>query len=281
MTSVAIIGAGELGGAVAHALASREAISRIVLIDPAASAAAGKALDIQQMGAITGAHTQLRGTADLSEALGCAGLIVADQFRTDAGEWRGPEGLEQLRRVASMLRDTPVILAGADQTDLLAQGIDAGIPRRRMIGSAPEAFASALRAIVALEARCAPFEVMLSVLGTPPDGFVVPWSEAGIGGYALTRVLTPVQLSRVEGRAGRLWPPRPYALGLAAAMVTEGVLQSGRRAYNVLAMLDGELGIRGRVSAVPAFLDAAGLAGFREPSLSVRERVQFETALGG
>ena len=64
-------------------------------------------------------------------------------------------------------------------------------------------------------------------------------------------------------------------------MVTEGLLQSGRRAYNVLAMLDGELGVRGRVSAVPAFLDAGGLAGLREPSLSVRERVQFETALGG
>lgn len=279
---MAIIGAGELGGAVAHALASREAISHIVLIDPAASAAAGKALDIQQMGAITGAHTQLRGTADLSEALGCVGLIVADQFRTNAGEWRGAEGLEQLRTIASMLRDAPVVLAGADQTDLLAQGVrETGIARRRILGSAPEAFASALRAIVALEARCAPFEVMLSVLGAPPDGFVVPWSEAGIGGYALTRVLTPVQLSRVEGRAGRLWPPRPYALGLAAAMVTEGLLQSGRRAYNVLAMLDGELGVRGRVSAVPAFLDAGGLAGLREPSLSVRERVQFETALGG
>ena len=277
---MAIIGAGELGGAVAHALASREAISRILLVDAAASAAAGKALDIQQMGAITGTHARLRGTADPTEALGCRVLIIADRFGGEAGEWRGAEGLAELRTLAAMHRDVPVVLAGAHQAELLAQSVgDGAVARTRILGSAPEAFASALRAIVALDARCAPSEVTLSVLGTPPDGFVVPWSEAGIGGYALTRVLTPVQLSRIEARAGRLWPPRPYALALAAAMVTEGLLRSARRAYNVLAMLDGELGVRNRVSAVPAFLDPCGLAGLREPSLSVRERVQFETAV--
>ena len=50
--------------------AAREAVGRVVLIDAAGSAAAGKALDIQQMGAITGFATQLRGSSDITDAIG-------------------------------------------------------------------------------------------------------------------------------------------------------------------------------------------------------------------
>ena len=94
-----------------------------------------------------------------------------------------------------------------------------------------------------------------------------------------SRVLTPVQLGRVEARVARLWPPRPYALGLAAATVTEGMLRSARRTFNVLALLDGEHGVRGRVGTVPAFFDSGGITALREPSLSSRERVRLDTFL--
>ena len=56
--------------------------------------------------------------------------------------------------------------------------------------------------MVALEAQCSPTEIGLTLLGAPPRGFVVPWSEASIGGHALERVLTQVQLSRIEGTCG-------------------------------------------------------------------------------
>jgi malate/lactate dehydrogenase len=157
---------------------------------------------------------------------------------------------------------------------------EVSIPRARLIGSAPEALASAITAIVAMEARCAPGEVRLTVLGTPPNGFVVPWSEASIGGYALDRVLSQVQLSRIEARAARLWPPGPYTLGTAAARVVEALAGSSRRSFSVLTVLGGEFGVRNRVGAVPAHLSARGIVHTRVPALSTRERVQLETALG-
>ena len=52
MHTVAIIGAGELGGALARTLATRDAVSRIVLVDEAGNVAAGKALDIRQTGPV-------------------------------------------------------------------------------------------------------------------------------------------------------------------------------------------------------------------------------------
>jgi malate dehydrogenase len=280
MTTVAIIGAGELGGAVAHALASRDRVATLRLIDAAAAAAAGKALDIQQMGAIDGFHTRLDGTADESRATGCGVCVIADRFGKTSGEWQGDEGLAMLTRLAPYLGDAPVVFAGASQADLLlAAARDVRLPRRRLIGSAAEAFASAVCAVVAIEARCSPRDVAVTVLGAP-GSFVVPWTEASIGGYALDRVLTPVQLTRIEARAARLWPPGAYTLGMAAARIVEAVVEASRDSHSVLTVLAGEFDVKDRVGALPVLLASHGIAHRRVPTLSTKERVLLETGLG-
>jgi malate/lactate dehydrogenase len=106
----------------------------------------------------------------------------------------------------------------------------------------------------------------------------VPWSEASIGGYALERVLTRVQLSRLEQRLARLWPPGPYALGLAAARVAEAIASPSRRTFTVLTVLSGEFGVRGLVGAIPAQLSSRGVESVRVPTLNTRERVQLGNA---
>ena len=281
MSTVAIIGAGDLGGATAQALATSDCVGRVLLVDPAAAVAAGKALDILQSGAVTGFHTCLEGTDELSRAAGCAVCVIADRAGQTPREWQGDEGLSMLARLAPSLEEAPIVFAGVEQAELIAHSWrEMRTPRERLIGSSPEALVSALAAIVAVEARCSAGEVNLTVVGVPPRGFVVPWSEASIGGYALDRVLAPVQRTRIEARAARVWPPGPYALGAAAARVTEAVRLSSRRSFSVLTPFGGELGLRDRVGALPAQLASYGIAHIRVPTLSPRERVQLETALG-
>ena len=280
MTTVAIIGAGDLGGAAAQALAARDRVGRVLLVDAAGQAAAGKALDIQPAGPVEGYHTRLEGTSDDSRVTGCQACIIADRFGPKA-EWQGDEALAMVTRLAASLGDAPMVFAGATHAELIEKlSSEAHLPRERLIGSAPEALVSAVSAIVAMEARCSSTEVSLTVLGVPPSGFVVPWSEASIGGYGLDRVLSQVQRARVEARAARLWPPGPYALGAAAARVTEAVLHSARRSFSVLTPLGGEFGVRGRVGSLPALLSSRGIVHVRVPDLTTRERVQLETALG-
>jgi malate dehydrogenase len=289
MASVAIIGAGGLGGAVAEALAARDRIRRVVVVDAAAGVAAGKALDIQQSGAVGGSHVRLEGTDELSHVTGVSACVIADRYAPPERaasdphhhEWTGDEGLALLRRLLPLTENVPLIFAGATQAGLLAAAHrEQHVGRARLIGSAPEAFASAMRSMVALEAGCSPTEVSLAVLGLPPSGLVVPWSEAAIGGFALERTLTPVHLSRLEARAVRLWPPGPFALGMAAARAAEAIVTSSRRALSVLTVLDGEYGVRHRPGSMPARLDAGGVASVRVPALSTRERVLVESALG-
>ncbi|MBI2188048.1 MAG: hypothetical protein HYU37_13175 [Acidobacteria bacterium] len=306
MTTVAIVGAGEIGGSTAQALASSDCIGRLLLIDPNGAAAAGKALDLRQAGAIVRSHVRLDGTDDVTRAAGCDVCVIADRFGRaerakeilagnqprgltlpaeplagSGGEWRGEEGLALIRQLAPYFGRAPIVLAGALQTELLAAAAtELGIERARLIGSSPEAFASAAAAIVAMVAHCSPREVLLTVLGTPPAGLVIPWSEASIGGYSLQQVLTPVQLRDVDARVTRLWPPGPYALGAAAARLVTAILCASRRTLSVLTQLGGEFGVRSRPGCLPARVGPHGIAATRVPELTTRERVQVLTALG-
>jgi malate/lactate dehydrogenase len=195
-------------------------------------------------------------------------------------EWHGDEAVTMITRLTPYLGEAPLVFAGAMQAGALLGAVrDAALPRRRVLGSAPEAYRSAVAAIVALEARCSPREVALAVLGAP-ERFVVPWSQASIGGYALDRVLSQVQLTRIEARAAKLWPPGTYTLGLAAARVTEALLESSRQSVIVVSVLDGEFGVKHRVGAFPVLLTSRGIAHTRVPSLSTRERVLLESSLG-
>jgi len=279
--TVCIIGAGELGGAVADALARRQRVARVRIIDDAAGIASGKALDIQQAGAIAGCHARLEGTSDLSRVTGCDVCVLADRAGRPSTEWQGDEARALIQRVMPYLGAAPLVCAGSAQADAMQLAArEARLRRERVIGSAPEALAAATRAIVAMEAGCSPAEVSLTMLGAPHGGFVVPWSDASIGGYALERVLTQVQLTRIEARVPRLWPPGPFALGAAAARVTEAIIGSSRRALCVLTVLSGEFGVKGRVGTLPAVLSTSGIVQIRVPTLNTRERVRLETALG-
>jgi malate/lactate dehydrogenase len=174
------------------------------------------------------------------------------------------------------------VFAGASQSGLLAfAATEAGIDRRRLIGSAPEALVSSVVAITALEAGCSPREVMLTVLGAPPSSFVVPWSEGSIAGYPLQAMLSQVAQARVEGRLRHLWPPGPYVLGAAAARITSALVSSSRQSFSVLTQLRGEFAVRDRPGILPARLAAGGIVQTRVPELTTRERVQLQAALGG
>lgn len=280
MTTIGIVGAGDVGGAVAHALARRDRVSRVVLLDAARGVASGKALDIRQSGPVERFHTRLEGTDDVSRLIGCDVCVVADQ--AVGGEWAGDAGLAMLTRLVQQIGVAPLVAACAGAAPLMLASIqEGGIPRDRFIGSAPEAVAASARAMVAMEAGCSPSEVGLAVLGAPPAGFVVPWAEASIGGHALEHVLTQVQVTRIEARLDRLWPPGPFTLGLAAAVAVEAMLTSSRRTWSVLSLLDGEMGVRGRIGVVPALLSRSGIVHRRVPELTGRDRVRLGTALGG
>lgn len=281
VSAIVILGAGDLGGALARQLALTATPDRIVLVDDAESVAAGKALDIRQAGPVDGYATMVTGTADVSAVVGARAIIVADRHGSESEEWRDDAGLALVKRVAGLNQRAPIVCAGALQTSLVERGVsELGISRRRLFGSLGEALRSAVVGLTALEAGCAPGDVMLGVLGRPPRHLVIPWDAASVAGHALTAVLGPPALSRLEARVTRLWPPGPYTLAAAASRLVSGALLRSPHTRYVLALHDENDGPDPRAAMWPVRLGPAGIAQVLSPTLTPRDRVRLHAQLG-
>ena len=232
MLQVAIVGAGELGGAVAWALARCDLTLSVCLVDEAGQVAAGKALDIMQAGPLEGFATRVVGSNDLFAAAGASMIVLADRADRSGpiSEWQGSEGLTLLGRLREIAGERLIVCAGSTQRDLVERGVfQVGFARERLLGSAPEALASALRAFVALEANGSPGDVAVTVLGIPPSHIVVPWEQSAIGGLSISRVLDSQAIRRLSARVAPLWPPGPQALAAATIRAIEVISGRSRR----------------------------------------------------
>jgi malate dehydrogenase len=280
MATAVILGAGEIGGALARQLAATDLVSRIVIVDDLANIAAGKALDVAQSSPVDRYHTTMVGTGDVAAVVGAAVVVVADTAAQPSTEWKDEGGLALVRRVAGLNQLAPIICAGAGQAGLIERGVnELGISRMRLFGSAPEALRSAIIAIVSLEAGAAPSDISLSVLGRPSQQIIVPWDEAAIAGRTATQVLSAAQLARLDARIARLWPPAPYTLAGAATRLIRTAITKSPRLHAALVAVTRDEGTPGRSAMMPVTLQPSGIATLVAPSLSARDRVRFETTM--
>lgn len=274
MQVIAIIGAGPLGGALAHKLAARSRVAEVRLIDAEASIARGKALDILQAGPVEGFGTAVTAQGTILAASGADAVVLADS--TAGAEHAGEPALALVRQLAASGAGAPIVFAGAAQRELMSRCItELHLPPARIIGSAPMALASALRALSAVVLDASAVEISLNVVGVPPNHTVVAWQEATVSGQPLPDVMGAHEIAMLSARIGGLWPPGPYALASAAARVVEAVCSGSRRQYSCFV----DRG-RGRIAAMPVELQRGGIKRIIEPVLTSQERTALDNAVG-
>ena len=277
MREIAIIGAGELGGACAHALARRDVARTIRLVDERGNVASGKALDIAQASPVEGFATQLSGSADVIVAAGADVVMIAD--RVGGGEWIGEDAFTLLRRLVQVAGNAVILCAGTAARELIDRGVrDLKIPRARLVGSAPEALCGAAKAMVALSVNGSPRDVSLSVLGIPPAQAVIPWEDAAMAGFALTRLLDEPTRRRLDTKISALWPPGPYALAAAAAHVAAAIDGRARGLSSCFVAPAAADAAKTRTSAMPVRFGARGVTEVVMPQLTTVERVALDNA---
>jgi malate dehydrogenase len=274
MHTVAILGAGDLGGALARTLASNDVAGRIVLIDDARGVAMGKALDIRQTGPIESYDTAIEGTDDLQQASAADIVVLADRHgQAELGEeaW-----LALADRVAALAPLAPLVFAGARSHRLMTLAVtDLKLPARRLIGSAPVAAASAARALTAPALDASPVDVSIPILGLPPN-WVLAWDRACSAGAPVD--MPPHAAARVEQVLAATWPPGPYSLASAASAVVRAMLTHSRRRFCCFqAAPFGS--IRPVVFAAPVTLGPSGITSVAVPELTPRQRVALETTV--
>jgi malate dehydrogenase len=279
MTMVAIIGAGALGGALAQALAERDRVSEVRLIDPEGRIADGKALDLLQSAPVEQFSTRVTAAQTYTAAAGADAIVFADPVAT--GEIAGESGLPILRQIARLDADAPLLFAGGGARDLMTIALtELRVAPRRLVGSAPLALESSVVALTAAIADVSPADLSIGIAGVPPHHAVIGWDAATAFHQPIGSTLPAHVLSGLSARLPALWPPAPYALASAAARVAEALAHGSRRRYTCFASLDLPDVGRNVVAAVPVEIRKGGIARPLTPALSRHELTQFRNGLG-
>jgi malate dehydrogenase len=274
--TIAILGAGELGAGLAARLARRALARRVVLVDPDQDRARGLALDLRQAGALDGADTVLEGTADLRGAGVADVVVVADSPAVAAGETSPERARSLVDEWRAGLASAVLVVATADGATLVEAAVARGLPRERVLGSSPVAFAAALRRRIAVELGVGAGGVSATVCGSPPARPVIPGAALHLAGMPADR-LEPAAIRRAVASLGTR-PPGPRSLAAAAAWVVGSLQRPLPSVASATVALAGEYGHRGIALAVPARLGRGGVEEVLEWPLSPVERVAFDNA---
>ena len=267
---VAILGAGPLGGAIAHRLAERSRIGHVRLIDETAAVATGKALDIFQAGPVVASDVRVTAASDVLAAAGASVIVLADAL--EGGEWAGDRGLAVVEKMLRGGSEAAFVFAGPEQAALMERcAAKLGVAVNRLLGTAVSGVSSAVRALAGAEADVSGAEVAVALAGRPPS-LVVAWSAATIGGSAAADRLPAHRMLAISSTIARLWPPGPYAIASATAPVVEALVLGSRKRHQALAILDGELDARGIAAMLTLELGRGRILSRTVPTLSPQER---------
>ena len=278
MPTIAIIGAGSLGGGLAHALAARGRVDEVRLIDPEGRVAEGKALDILQSGPVDGFTTRVTAAPGFAAAAGTDVIVFADLVAS--GEIAGDAGLAVVRQVARFDNEAPLLFAGGLQRELMVFALaELHVRASRVIGSAPLALESAVRALTAALVDVSPADLSIGIAGVPPRDAVIGWDAATAFHQPIATVLAPHHMAALSSRLPALWPPAPYTLASAAARVAEALAHGSRRRHTCFAAVDAADVGRNVVAAVPVEIRKGGIVRTLTPALSRHELTAFENGL--
>ena len=277
MSTVAVLGAGPIGAAVAQRLAARARVREVRFIDANVSVASGKALDIMQAGPVEHYDTRVTAMGDVLAATGANVIVVADEV--DGGEWEGDRGLTMMRQLARAGTTAAIVFAGPKQIWLMETcARELKMRADKLVGTAPAAAAGAVRALAGLELGLSTVDV--TVVGRPPS-FTIAWSTATADGVLISERVPAHRLLAISDSLKRLWPPGPYAIGAATAPIAEALIDGRRRRHAALAILDGEFGARGVAAMLPLELGDGRILARVRPSLSASEGTGVFSTVSG
>jgi malate dehydrogenase len=274
---IALIGAGNIGGELAAAIARRELAREVVLFDipPKENFAKGKALDLEQCGALEGFDTRVTGTANWADCAGADVLIVT------AGIPRKP-GQDRKDLIATNL---PIIRDVADNAQkhcpnafviVISNPLDAmvyefkrrtGAPRERVVGMAGVLDSARFQLFLARAAGTSVKDVRAMVLGGHGDTMVPVTSACTINGVRASELIAKDQLDAIIQRTRQgggeivtlMGTSAYYAPALSAIAMAEAYLHDHKRLVPAAAYLQGEYGYEGFFMGVPVVIGAGGV----------------------
>jgi malate dehydrogenase len=284
---VTVVGGGNVGATCALELARRDYLE-VVLVDIVENLPQGKALDMNQMGAVTGFEPRIVGSNGYEETAGSDVVVITAGVPRKPGMSRDDLVLTNEKIVGSVTEQAAaaspdaVIIVVSNPLDAMchvAKNVS-GFSRERVFGQAGILDTARFATFIAWETGSSVKDVTALVLGGHGDQMVPVVSATTVGGVPLTKL---VASERIEGMVERtrvgggevvnlLGTSAWYAPGAAAAQMVDAVMRDEKRVLACTALLEGEYGIDGLYMGVPVRLGSSGIEEVIELELTEQER---------
>ncbi len=286
---IALIGAGNIGGELA-ALIARKELGDVVLFDipQKTDFAKGKALDLEQNGAVLGYDVSIKGTSSWADCAGADVVIITAGIPRKPGQSRDDlvaTNLPIIRSVADGAKEhcpDALVIVISNPIDAMVYEFKrrTGFPRERVIGMAGVLDSARFQLFLAREANVSVKDVRAMVLGGHGDDMVPILSACTINGVRATELISKDKLDAIIARTrkgggeivGLMGTSAYYAPASSAVAMAESYLLDQKRLLPAAVYLDGEYGYKDLYMGVPVILGGKGVEKIVELQLSAEEK---------
>ena len=300
MKNISLIGAGQIGGTLAHLIAIKE-LANVVLFDIDEGIAKGKALDIAQSLAVDGYNVKLSGTNNYEETKDSDVIIITAGVPRKPGMSRDDllgTNLKIIKQVAEGIKDTSpnaFVICITNPLDVIVMALQkySNFPKEKVIGMAGILDTSRFKHFIAEELNSEIKNVNSFVLGGHGDTMVPVPNRTTINSKPLNdfikdgsttqeRIDSIIDRTRKGGaeivkflKTGSAF----YAPAASGVAMAESYLKNQKKTLPCAACLNGEYGIKDLYVGVPVIIGEKGIEKIIELTLDADEQKSFQTSI--
>ncbi|MDP3959138.1 MAG: malate dehydrogenase [Pseudorhodobacter sp.] len=297
---IALIGAGQIGGTLAHLVAIKE-LGDVVLFDIAEGVPQGKALDIAEAGPAAGFDASLKGTSDYADIAGADVCIVTAGVPRKPGMSRDDLlgiNLKVMKSVGAGIKahaPNAFVICITNPLDAMVWALRefSGLPHEKIVGMAGVLDSGRFRHFLSVEFGVSMRDVTAFVLGGHGDTMVPLARYSTVGGVPLPDLVAMgwttqdkldaiIQRTRDGGaeivgllKTGSAF----YAPATSAIEMAEAYLKDQKRVLPCAAWVDGALGLDGLYVGAPTVIGAGGIERILDIALNPDEQAMFDKSV--
>ena len=292
---VTIVGAGNVGATCAQVLAARD-YANVVLVDIKGGLPQGKALDINQMGAVLEYEPTVTGSNSYDETAGSDVVVITAGLPRTPGMSRddlvatNEKIVKDVTEKAIAQSPDAILIVVSNPLDAMchvAKNVS-GWRKERIFGMAGILDTARFSTFIAWETQASVKDVTAMVLGGHGDQMVPVVSATTVGGVPLAKLVGAADIDAMVQRTARgggelvelLGTSAWYAPGAAAAQMVDSIMLDEKRLLPCTAYLEGEYGIDGLYMGVPVKLGSGGIEAIYELDLNEDEQAMLNESAG-
>ncbi len=297
MTKISLIGAGQIGGTLAHLIGTKELVNEVVLFDVASGIAKGKALDIAQSSSVDGFNVKFYGTDNYKDIKDSDVIIITAGVPRKPGMSRDDLlgiNLKIIKQVAEgVKKNAPnaFVICITNPLDVMVMAFQkfSGLPANKVVGMAGILDSSRFKLFLSLELNVPVREIDAMVMGGHGDTMVPMPRFTKISGKPLLDLVKDGTISseRVEEINQRTRDGGAeivkylekgsafYAPAASGVQMAEAYLNDNKKLLPCAVQLNGEYGVQNVYAGVPVVIGKDGVEKIKEIDLDDNEKKEF------